>query len=116
MLIIYLNASSMRTLVTTLILITLCLSSCAESNKKEPLEDTSNLNISLNWTDKQTVKFPEIGYTNFLMYSIYNKDPDRYNKNLSEVRNSPKLDSFMLVSLGLQNLPLYKANSKNQSV
>ncbi|MGK0446831.1 MAG: thiol-disulfide isomerase/thioredoxin [Polaribacter sp.] len=102
----------MRHLIIILIIITF-FNSCSDLKKNDIEKDTNILDVSLEWTNDQKIEFDKTRFKTFLAYSLFKKFPDRYKDNLSNVRNIPKLDSFMLISLDLQKLPsvynLYKS-------
>jgi thiol-disulfide isomerase/thioredoxin len=82
------------------------LTGCKKDVKVETNTDNS-IEVSLNWKVNNDFKFNEIYYTEFPVYTEQRAYPKIYNPKIENYRNIPKLDSFVLVNVSMQDLPSY---------
>lgn len=89
--------------IALIIFVIINLNGC--KNNKEERNNDSYIEIALNWEVGDEFKFNEVYYTEFPVYTEQKAYPKIYNPKIENYRNIPKLDSFVLVNVSMQDLP-----------
>lgn len=78
-----------------------------EGNLKADINTDNFIKVSLNWEIDNEFKFNEVYFTEFPVYTELKAYPEIYNSKIENYKNIPKLDSFVLVNVSMQDLPSY---------
>ena len=88
--------------------------SCSKTEKRNAYKSNNNiLSASLQWETDGKFEFNEIRYTDFPVYTSKKAYPKIYKRKIKGLKYAPVLDSLLLVTTSMQNLPLFYDKYKN---